>query len=164
MIGYSHHYTPGEVAAIGGGLAIAAGIYGCYLYSRAQATLRWRPVDGKITWSMLEDRERSSRRDPHTQYRAAIKYSYALGGVPYEGTRVYYGATDWRDSDTLARTLVDRYPPGKMVRVFVDPAKPSESVLARGQDHIGRRWILIAAALGVVSGLVFAFRANLGNW
>lgn len=147
--------------AILGVCAIGSAAYSMYMLSRARATLSWRPAEGKITWAMVEDRVRYRRRGRRTQYRAAIKYSYAIGAHEHTGDRAYYGAHEWRSSEAAARELVDRYPPGKVVRVFIDPARPKEAVLERGQDRTGRRWRMFALGFAAAAVVVYLFRSAL---
>lgn len=156
------HIPPGQLAILLGLGAIGTAIYAHYLYRRSQATLHWRPVDGTIIWSTVEERSTNSRYSSNRdQYRADIKYAYNVGTLQYEGTRVYFGANEWHSSDTAARQLVNRYPPGKKVRVFVDPESAGETVLARGQMQGGQRWAYISAACVVGAVVVFLLRAQL---
>lgn len=133
---------------------IASSAYALYLFYRVRVTLRWRPVDGEITWSMIENRGRRSGE----QWRPTIKYSYTIGTRRYEGSRVYYGAAEWRGSEQTSLDLTSRYTPGQKVSVFVNPANPKEAVLERGQSAAALRWLLTAIGLVALSVYVIRYR------
>jgi hypothetical protein len=157
------HWSPGEFTAFLAVLAVVAGARAWYLHRRARATLRWRPVDGKITWSMVDEKQYPTRwGSDRTVYKADIKYSYTIGEHEHQGTRVYFGVEGYSRRFNTARDLVDQFPPGKVVRVFVDPARLQETVLLRGQEQIARRVMLIAIGLVTASVVLYGLRANLG--
>lgn len=122
----------------------------------AKASMRWRPVDGEIIWSMVEERNtpwyaRRRRRNylvdqEPVQYRPVIRSRYQIGTRQYEGQRVYFGADEWLAQPAQSQGLTALYPLGKKVRVFVDPARPTETVLERARDHAAKRsmwWALL---------------------
>ena len=127
----------------------------------AKASLRWRSVDGQITWAMMDTRERPWWRrrrrqigddgEPNTQYRPDIRYSYRIGNKDYEGRRLYFGAHDWANRRADADIYIARYRPGEKVRVFVDPARPTETVLQRGTDDEAKRYLKWAIVYGVLT-------------
>jgi hypothetical protein len=142
-----------------GALAVALGARGFWLRSRARATLGWRPVEGTVTWSSIDSRDRRGRHGAQwVDYRPDIKYAYQLSGRDYLGSRVYFGAHEWKAKDSsFADELVGRYPVNSTIRVFVDPKRPDESVLERGREGIGRRYLMGSAFLATMVLLAFMY-------
>jgi hypothetical protein len=164
-----------------GGAAVGTGIYAAILFSRARATLRWKPGEGEITTSLVEERKKpwyamGRRRRRHldgifsagdldivpegqfTDRRADIRYVYAVGGRNHEARCVYFGAHRWSPDQQVARSLVARYPVGTQVRVYYNPAKPDAAVLVRGETRMAKSWLIVAAVLAVAAALIVAFR------
>jgi hypothetical protein len=66
--------------------------------------------------------------------RPDVRYRY-LVGHPRIGTRVSVDAQVETSGLNLAQRWVDKYPPGKKVRVYYDPDDPDEVVLERGEGN-----------------------------
>ncbi len=76
-----------------------------------------------------------------------IRYRYRVEGTEYEGTQVTAGHFRTEGAD---REWARRYPKGKTVRVYYDPAHPAEAVLEPqplGSGH--RRTPLVLAVFGL---------------
>lgn len=115
------------------GVFIATGVFGMLwgvsATHEAYASQSWPSVSGQVTSSHVEtDLNNDSLT---TIFGAAIRYTYTFQGQEYTGECVScagVSTSDWND----AQRIVDRYPVGKSVRVFYNPAKPQESVLETG--------------------------------
>jgi hypothetical protein len=151
-------------------------VRGINLFGRAKASLRWRSVDGEITWSMVETRPRpwykGRRRRSFgesfelfdTEYRPDIRYSYRIGSTGYEGRRLYFGADIWSHKPKDAEAYVARYRLGEKVRVFIDPARPTETVLQRGTDKVAKRYLGWAIVFGALWVAALAVGLKSGFW
>jgi hypothetical protein len=64
-------------------------------------------------------------------YAVDVVYRYAVGGVPYTGTRAQFTGGESSGRDAKQR-VVDRLVPGSTVPCWVDPRRPDQSVLDRG--------------------------------
>jgi hypothetical protein len=127
---------PAGIAIATGIVALIAGARGTWLARRAKATMAWRPVSGTITRCALQHdvqpRVGSAQPDAHT-YRPRVEYSYTVDGQEHVGSRVFFGAHEWRGgSSEFAEWLLIEYPVGTKVQVFVDPNDTTEAVLERG--------------------------------
>lgn len=95
-------------------------------YQRAEETRHWTPVDAVIIASVLI----TDRPTPHSPlyYRADLKYRYTLEGKTWEGTHIQRveGPSSNRDK---ANDRVKKYPVGKVVTCYVNPAKRGMAVL-----------------------------------
>ncbi len=84
---------------------------------KKKAAQAWPSVPGTVTSSRVQQKEDESD--------AVVTYSYAVNGKDYQGNRVGFFSRD------TAQQVVSRYPSGKQVEVFYDPANPSSAVLER---------------------------------
>lgn len=104
-------------------LIIGLGIflYGANTLVTAWRSVTWPTTDGKISYSALH------RGRTVTQ----LWYEYHVQGVRYvaENYRVGGNATPFEDVATAA---AQRYPAGRVVKVFYNPNDPSEAVLEPG--------------------------------
>ena len=141
--------------------ALGTAVRAYYLRGRGQATMRWRPVDGKITWSIVDETTINTRKGSRTAYRADIKYTYMIGTHEHQGTQVYAVSPRWDTSDTAPRELVDLYRPGQTVTVFVNPTQVTETVLVHMQESEIRFLWRSALAAAAVSITVWLLRSRL---
>lgn len=136
--------------------------YGLLIRRRGKATLRWRPVQGKIVWSMLEEREVNRVRGSAlpvtmTQYRPDVRYRYTVGGVEHECAQIYVGDKEWHKLRMTAQPTLDKYPVGRELRVFHNPANSEEAVLERGAFRGSAKFLLIgsgALSIALIGALI----------
>ncbi|MGX1785532.1 DUF3592 domain-containing protein [Bosea sp. NPDC055332] len=88
----------------------------------------WVQAQGRITLSRMAVRRPPAGNEIGTVVNIPdVAYSFRVGGQDYRGTRVSLGDI----SGKYAEEALARYPVGKMVTVFYDPADPGECVLER---------------------------------
>ena len=101
---------------------------------KAHLSTLWPSSEGKIISSEVESKTSSTRGVGHgysTSYFANIAYEYSVGGKKYTYKRISYG--DYGSSDRVrTERIINSYSKDEMVRVYYNPADPSESVLERG--------------------------------
>jgi hypothetical protein len=86
---------------------------------------------------------------------AAIAYEYTVDGKRFFGRRVGIGE-DTGNEDVPA--LLRRYPVGKAVTVWFNPAAPGEAILERdSMRRIGEAWFGIAVLTAVILGGYYGF-------
>jgi hypothetical protein len=91
-------------------------------------SLGWPKLDGVIT---------SSREKPgHRVIGVDIRYQYTAAGQTFTGDRYRFAFILVRDRmrSRDVHLILGRYPPGEPVKVAVNPADPSDSVLIPGPD------------------------------
>jgi Protein of unknown function (DUF3592) len=133
-----------STAATAAGLGISgAALWLCWMDSRAA---RWPSVAGVVTRSSLAPTPLEDDGSLDLAYR------YRVAGVTYQGGRLAYGKR-WQ---AKARETIERYPVGRPVTVFYDPACPGRAVIEPdgGGSAVG------LAALGAA----FAFAASFVPW
>jgi Protein of unknown function (DUF3592) len=127
-----------------GAIAIAIGIV-IYVVQfrqglRADASKKWPRAAGTVTASALE--KLPERR---WRYRAALQYSYRVGGKDYQSSRVFWGGNEGREKHMAS--VIETYPAGGKVRVYYDPKNPAEAVLDPIQNTGSRQIVLYALAM-----------------
>ena len=125
-------------------LGVVWALRGVYGLSLSFASERWPTTSGRVVSSEIE---RSSGYNDRDNYRAAIRYTYEVGGSEYSSTRRCYGdelSVSWSGP---SKGAVERYPPGTAVTVHYDPSGPSEAVLEPGV-----RWEVLG---NIAGGLLF---------
>jgi len=116
-------------------LAVAIGltIGGSIKLKNAKASASWPQVKGTVLTSEVETSTITNRSD-HTSflwYAADVAYEYSVDGTTYACHTVSFGQGGSRNPEH-ARQIVNRYPEGKQVQVYYDPARPEVAVLEPG--------------------------------
>ena len=110
--------------AVGGTVAF----FGIRGLIRAKESSAWPKTQGEIVESSVASSHSSKGG---TTYHAEIRYEYTVNGSVHSGTRVAYG--DYGSSNSShARSVVNKYPPGKKIDVSYMPSNPDESLLEPG--------------------------------
>ena len=112
---------------------------------RADASKKWPRTSGTVTAAAVEKLPQHWWR-----YRAALQYSYRVGGKDYQSSRVFWGGNEGREKHMAS--VVKTYPAGGKVRVFYDPENPAEAVLDPIQ-HTGSRQVALYALAMITLGL-----------
>jgi hypothetical protein len=105
-------------------LGVTGALVGPFLWRRARKQLEWEAVPGTVCTARIVGGE---------FYEAQIEYTYTFRGRAFRGTKVrsLTVLTNWRGP---AQRVVEKYPPGSTVTVFVNPENPWDAVLERGGD------------------------------
>ena len=130
---------------------------GIYKYIQVSQAARWPSAQGVVIASGTEAREVKSggvdQDDTELRTFALIVYEFTVGSRKYQGSRVSIGEDlgNFEVAETLAK-----YPKGKAVTVYYNPAKPSQAVLER--DLPPWIWKVLIIIVAVLVGLIF------GGW
>ncbi len=123
----------------------------------ADAKRRFVPVEGRVISSEVD----SSHDSDGTTYGFKIRYSYEAGGGTHEGDRYAFGAMSSSDGLSRARRLAQEHPAGTAITVYVDPRKPSESVVVRDPDPslyfmvlFLTPFVLVGVGMGTATALI----------
>jgi Protein of unknown function (DUF3592) len=96
------------------------------------------------------------------RYVPVIEYRYLIGGEHYRGSRVSFASQLISQSYFTivgAKAVIDRYPAGKHVKVYYEPASPGTSVLNPGVPRIlEEQFLFPGAAIVFTLYLVFCKR------
>jgi hypothetical protein len=134
-------------------IAIAAEIaIACQrLRRKAKSAMRWPTVNGTIVSSTVESHFDS---DGDTMYGASVRYKYQIGRNEYESDRLEWGTHVSTNRPQQAEAIVKKYPPGRAVKVYYDPANPAVAVLEPGSMRAVRIMAFVALIFAVV-GVIF---------
>ncbi len=136
--------------AVFGAVGLVVAGFGVNELTQADASASWPSVAGTVVSSQVKkstsSRGTGRKRRRSTSHSASIVYEYTVDSRKHTAKRVSFGATS--SSASSAREIVSRYPKGKAVTVYYDPADPERAVLEPGTS--GGTYI----PLGV--GVVFA--------
>jgi hypothetical protein len=84
-------------------------------------------IDADVSRSMRED----SDGDDHYSYSPRVRYTYKVIDAEYTGNKITFGFSQGYGSETKAQQALTKYPVGKQVAVYYDPADPASAVLER---------------------------------
>ena len=139
-------------------LVIAFGAFGAVialfaLVMQKQAGLakKWPVVDGAIKLSGLEQYRaaRTDGRRGQIMYQRKVQFTYVYDGNSYTGTHATLASNVASSSDWLTRMLTPPYQDGASVKVWVNPANPSEATLNPGTPFVWFLWLLVLGFAGL---------------
>lgn len=115
--------------------------YGITDLMRDCKSQHWPSVSGVIRSSSMI----KTIHWPSDIYSANVSYDYQIAGVSYSGSRMSFGGF-WVDSNSeKTMAILNRYPQGKVVTFFHDPANPQVAVLETGITD--RAWTTLAFSI-----------------
>ena len=133
-------------------LAVAALFIGIGWFSRqkVKASRAWPSTPGRVTGSGVEE---SSGSEGGTVYRAAVHYTYAIGGREFNNNRRVFGDTVSSSNRGAAERAAARFVVGSTAPVYYNPANPQDAVLERTSGVAGLMFGLGALFLVLGCGL-----------
>jgi len=121
------------------------------------ASRSWPAVQGTIVSSQVI-------RDDD-QYRADVRFTYEIAGRPYKGDTVAFTLRGLSSgSDSAAKEIVRRYPPGAAVRVTYDPSNSAKGVLEPGLHAISFVILVMVLVPTVFSVAIVMWQLPLLLW
>jgi hypothetical protein len=133
-----------------GGVAL---LFGLALFRHGAAARNWPRVSGRITRSEVDEflGRIGDKSALTTLYRPLIAFAYEYNGVKYSGSHTSLGAQVTSNTAAFAKKAVAKFPAGKTIQVYVNPANPSEAMLKPGT---GSGWFVLAIGAGLL-GLAY---------
>ena len=105
-------------------------LYAGWNFKQDRASLSWPETTGKIIHSDVEVvTHRSNDTDgfDSTKYDVRVHYAYDVNGQAHESRRLRFGSSGFKGRSD-ANKFHRRFPSGKEVSVYYDPAKPTRCV------------------------------------
>jgi hypothetical protein len=119
------------------------------------ARRHWSVVQGKITISRLGvSPTHPSGLDP-AEAGAMMRYHYRVGGKDYEGDGFRIGNKS-RTVGLIAKALIKKYPEGRNVDVYYDPADPARSALEQKGSTTAPTTIVFLVVFAAIAGILTA--------
>jgi hypothetical protein len=116
---------------------------------------RWSVTQGKITISRLGvSPTHPSGLDP-VDAGAMMRYHYRVGAKDYEGDGFQIGGKS-RAVGLIAKALIKKYPEGRNVDVYYDPADPARSALDQKGSTTKPTTIVFLVVFGAIAGILTA--------
>jgi hypothetical protein len=116
---------------------------------------KWAQTTGRIVRSAIGSREHGFAGEAETVRNIPlVAYTFSVGGREYRGDRIVLGEVGASEIDAM----LTKYPAGKDVTVFYDPADPKNCVLERGIPSYvfsGCLWLTTIAVVGI-AGFYYA--------
>jgi hypothetical protein len=129
---------------------------------KAKATAEWPETEGVVVSSEMKNSYLRRRRGlgPHrTYHKFHIDYRYSVDGTEYTSKRFSF-STNYIGEPEHVRYYNDNYGQGQTIKVYYNPARPSQSVLIRGLPKFNRPrgrltmgWLLLG--IGLFATLTF---------
>jgi hypothetical protein len=107
---------------------------------KAKATAEWAETEGVVVSSEMKDSYLRRRREggPHrTYHKFYVDYRYSVDGTEYRSERFSF-STNYIGEPEKVRFYNDNYGEGQTIKVYYNPARPSESVLIQGLPKFNR--------------------------
>lgn len=114
----------------------------------------WPVTAGEVVSSAVEQRYSTENGRTRTTYLPIVEFAYTVGGNRLHSRQVKLGL-EMSGSESMAQTVVDRYPAGAPVEVHYDPQDPSNAAL---ENPTGTNWILLGVALACFAIALYASR------
>ena len=140
-------------------LVIAFGAFGAVIalfalamQKQASQAKKWPVADGTIKLSGLEQYRAAHTDDGRRgqmMYQRKVQFTYVYDGNSYTGTHATLASNVASSSDWLTRILTPPYQDGASVKVWVNPANPSEATLNPGMPFVWLLWLLVLGFAGL---------------
>ena len=125
-------------------------------YRRDMESVHWPTTQGVITESQLKPGYVRILGTPTIAgHYADVRYRYTVGATVFLGDRISFDPS--LRSEESARKEFDRYPVGKILSAYYDPAKPAVAVLVPGLQKEQRHALFLGLGLMAAFILVFCF-------
>jgi hypothetical protein len=119
------------------------------------ARRRWSVAQGNITVSRLGvSPTHPSGLDP-AEAGAMMRYHYRVGAKDYEGDGFKIGGKT-RAGGLIAKALIKKYPEGRTVDVYYDPADPARSALEQKGSTTAPATIVFLVVFAAIGGILTA--------
>lgn len=112
---------------------IIATIFGIRNRRKGSASQTWPAAGGVITKAWIEENQDTDEEGyTSTTYTPKWEYQYEVGQETYNSSRISFGGVSGYGRRKKAEEELSRFLINSQVRVYFDPAKPSDAVLVRG--------------------------------
>jgi hypothetical protein len=146
------HPTASPLVIAFGAFGAVIALFALVMHKQARLARKWPVVDGTIQLSGLEQ-YRAARTDGGgrgpTMYQRKVLFTYVYDGNSYTGTHATLASNVASSSDWLTRKLTPPYQDGADVKVWVNPANPSEATLNPGTPFVWFLWLLVLGFAGL---------------
>lgn len=133
-------------------------VAGVSKYREVNRARNWVATTGTVTESKVRSKRQRSSDGDSFESMPLVVYEYYVDGEKYRGNKINFA--EKITGEEVAATL-NKYPEGKIVQVYYNPARPSEAVLEHELPSaifkILGIIILVILGLGLAAPFVFDF-------
>jgi len=115
---------------------------------KQMGTSDWSEVDATVEYSEYDSSTSCDEDGCTTHDWLVVHYTYMMDGANYSGNRYSFVGN--------ANGVVEDYPPGKEITVYVDPEDASESVMVRGFEGVLIEILAGASFLVLIASILTA--------
>ena len=122
--------------------------------NKLQQSLSWPSVDGTVLESRVITSPSTDDDGGVDTYRPYVKYEYEVGGAKYTHDKMRLGMVFSTSKLKTSQEAVARYPVGRLVKVFINPANPADSVLEqKGSSGVALVVGIVLLVIGLCVGI-----------
>jgi hypothetical protein len=135
-----------------GAFGTVIALFALVLHRQASLARKWPVVTGTIKLSDIEQ-YRAARLDDRAgsrvMYQRRVSYTYKYNDLTYTNNHATLASSVASSSSWLVRKSTTDYKNGASVKVFVNPANPSQATLEPRAGFVWVLWLAAAAIWGV---------------
>jgi len=135
-----------------GAFGTVIALFALVLHRQASLARKWPVVTGTIKLSEIEQ-YRAARLDggsgSRVMYQRKVAYTYKYNDLTYTNNHATLASSVASSSSWLVRKSTTDYKDGASVKVFVNPANPSQATLEPRAGFVWVLWLATAAIWGV---------------
>ena len=125
---------------------LIASLWGWKIIAQGKKTLHWPTTQGMI--------QTSSANTRHGDLLPHIEFRYSVDGVEHQCPVTFSG--DITPSEEFCNSYLTKYPHGKEVLVYYDPANADNATLEPGVNQ-GDSIVFVIGAITLLLGIIFLF-------
>ena len=147
-----------KLAALSGGMGLAALLISIAFYRRSQEAQRWPKTAGRVIVSKVERYTAGDSSDgrPTRSFHPVIEFAYRVDGKEYRSRQRQLGVQGG-GSETWAKRVKGKYRVGSTVEVHYNPINPTEAAL---ENPIGMTLLPFGAAVFCLAVSAYALHVS----
>ena len=133
-----------------GAFGVVVALFALAVQRQASLARKWPVVSGTIKLSEIEEyRAAPTGQETRGQvmYQRKVSYSYIWNKISYTNMHASLASNVASTSSWLVRKSTSAYQDGATVKVYVNPANPSEATLEPSTSFVWILWFFVAAFL-----------------
>lgn len=135
-----------------GAFGTVIALFALVLHRQASLALKWPVVTGTIKLSDIEQYSAARQDDgsgTRVMYQRRVSYTYKYNNLTYTNAHATLASSVASTSSWLVRKSTTEYKDGAGVKVWVNPANPSQATLEPRAGFVWVLWLAAAAIWGV---------------
>ncbi len=150
------------IGIMAAGLSTCLIFYGINMLTRGKVSHSWPECQGTVISSDIKQETKTDSYEKQIViYRAHVVYSYSVNGKTFKSNRIAFESYSTNlKGEALA--VVDKYPLGKTIMVYYDPANPGSSILEKSASNAAF-FVIGIGCLCTFLGILYCFSSRTGR-